>query len=256
MGHLQCISACFIVFFSFIYFDILIDNLFLLLSFYLLFYIFYLFNRLKEIKTDLISNPERTAHLLSYKTKAPMVLFFSLIFLFLVIFYLNNIRLFSFFLIFLIFGILYTTIFKKSTKHIPLFKNIYVALCFGLLVFTPFIYTGNQIATLSFYLSFFVFFKIFLIQVLLDIKDINSDKVEKLKTFPVMFGVDKTFYFLYVFSFLSSFLFSFLHPIFFITFFWNVASLQIAKKIPKNGYLFSFGEVFLWLLMIIYIKNA
>ncbi len=256
MGHLQCIGACFIVFFSFIYFNILMDSLFLLLVFYLLFYIFYLFNRLKEIKTDFITNPERTNHLLSYRTKAPIVLIFAFVFLLLVLFYLNNVRLSGFIILFLVFGLLYTIFFKKATKYIPLFKNIYVAFCFGLLVFAPFIYSGSQLTTASLYLSFFVFFKIFLIQILLDIKDVDSDKIEKLKTFPVMFGIDKTFCFLYFFSFFSSLLFSFFHPIFFITFFWNIVSLQIAKKIPKNGYLFSFCEVFLWFLIIIYIKNA
>ncbi len=247
-GHIQCIGAILIVLSTSIFFDLPISwNLLLLV--YLLFYTFYLFNRAMELPIDLITNPERTRHLLLYKSKIPIILFCVVILIGLLLILINNYEIIFFTLTFLLFGILYTLKAKKLTRQIPLFKNFYVALCFGLLVFYPFIYNNATIGRYARLLFLVIILKVVLIQILADFKDLNSDKLEKLKTMPVLIGKEKTLIFLFFLSLLFSAFFALIHPLFFLTFIYNFIIYKIAIKNERLAYFLSTGEFALWLLL-------
>jgi len=114
----------------------------------------------------------------------------------------TNLKIIIFSIIFLIIGIFYTQRFKKLTKRVLGFKNLYISASFGLLT----ILVGLYYAVFNwsvFFIFLFIFLRIFINTVFCDIKDIESDKDEGLKTFPVIFGKEKTLNLLHILNPLS-----------------------------------------------------
>ncbi len=265
-GHIQSFSASSVIFVSSILLKIPI-SWDILVIIYLMFYSFYLYNRFKEMDIDCLTNPQRTQHIKRYGKKIWFIFYFIVLSFFSGLLYFSNFWSLVFSLLLFIFGIMYTIVFKKLTKKIAFLKNIYVSLFFSLLPFYLFIYylyplnsASLLIGLISF--SLFVFLKMFLIQIFLDIKDIVSDKKEKLLTFPVIFGQEKTLKILFVANTLITIIF----PVFFFLYL-NIFSrlvliivlatplffccYTLAKKQNYLAYILQSGEFILWGILII-----
>jgi len=177
------------------------------LSFFIVVYLSILainfFNRYKEADEDIINNSERFNSVNKYFKFMPQImagLFFV------------SVGITAFFapfnaLIFMLFlfslGILYTVFLKKVTKKIIGFKNIMTALPYGLLVIFLSIFYSVPITLSTILITVFYFIRMFINTSFFDIKDIESDKKEGLRTFAVVFGENKTKLFLLALNFLS-----------------------------------------------------
>jgi len=259
-GHFQSLGAASIVFVSGILLKIQItwDILFIT---YLLFYALYLYNRLKEIKIDSLTNLKRTQHFRRYLGFIPII-FYSAVFILVVsLVYFSNLKALIFGLFLFVFGILYTLIFKRLTQKVPFLKNFYVSIFFASLVFLPIIYYSYPLKTVlivsGLVLGLFIFLKAFISQIFLDIKDIESDREQKLRTFPIIIGEKNTFTILSIFNFLITIIipvgFSFYFNIFprsmlmlIFTIPFSFYCYSLAKKQKYFGYILQSGEFLLW----------
>lgn len=265
-GHLQCLGASSIVFITafFLKLNIRMDAL---AAAYLLFYPLYLYNRWKEIEIDYITNPERTKYLKTYIKYMPFIFASVILILIIFLFRFGNPISFALGMILLILGLMYTTIFKKVTRKIILFKNFYVALFFTLLVlFTSLYYSLPLIKPLVavplIILMIFVFGKAFLMQIFLDLKDVESDRTEGLKTLGVLIGRDKAYKALKILSVLTTvpiiIIFSLFIPLFpksalmlLFAVLFNFYSFKIAEDKNYFGYILGSGEFVLWPILIL-----
>ena len=194
-GHMQCVGTLSIVLVAAIFLNIKITWDCLVIC-YLMFYPMYLYNRYKEMEIDALTNPERTNYLRTYISKTPITV--ALIFLALIFLMLRYTNLLTtiFGLVLLILGLLYSEGGKKLTRFIPLFKNLYIAAFFGILVIFPPLYYNFHLNSSSLLLPLFlllilVFLKGIIMQIFLDIKDIEGDRQEGLKTLGVLAGREK-----------------------------------------------------------------
>jgi len=260
-GHLQPLGAASIVFVSGVLLKIQItwDVLFVA---YILFYPLFLYNRFKEINIDRLTNPERTQHIKKYIKFIPIILCLIIFILVISLIYFSNFRALIFGLLVLFFGFLYTIIFKKFTNKIPLFKDLYVAAVFALLPFFLLVYYSYFLVSINvLLLSLLIFLESFLMPVFLDIKDIESDKREKLRTLPVMLGKEKTIVFLSIFNligtitimtfifYLSAFPRSILMLLFTIPF--DFYCYMLAKRQRSFGYTLQGGKFILWPFLVL-----
>ena len=268
-GHLQSLGAASIVFVSAVLLGVEITWDILAVT-YLISYLVYLYNRFEEIEIDNLTNFQRTQHLKIYLKKMPIIFYFLIFVLVGSLIYFTNFWGFAFGLLLLIPGLLYTTIFKKTTKKIPLFKNLYVSLSFSLLVFFLIIYysyslTASLIIS-AFIFAFFVFLKTLIMQIFFDIKDIESDQKQGLRTFPVLFGKKSTFNVLKISSVLVTMstliIFSFCLDIFpkpmimlLLTIPFNFYCFRLAERQKYLGYILGSGEFVLWTILILIGKN-
>lgn len=190
-GHLQSIGAGGLIFVTASVFQGLI-TWHLPLIVYLIFYLLYLYNRYKEIYVDAETNPERTKHFFKYINIMPKILLGILGLISILVFmYSPNMKTIVFFLSLVIFGLLYTTYFKNLTSKIVGFKNFYVALFFAMLVYLYVFYYSYPLGWDVFLFAVTIYIKGLFMQALLDIKDIKSDKAQKLKTVATLFGKQK-----------------------------------------------------------------
>jgi len=156
---------------------------------YLLSQIIYTYNHFREIKIDLLTNPERAGYLQRIIKYFPwLVLFYSsLLFLLLILF--ANLQTISFVIFLLMSGILFTLYFKRVTKKIVGFKNFYVSFFWTAGIFLPFFYYSLSLNLLFILLILFFFYLRFFIGTCFsDVKDIESDRKEGLLTLAVVLG--------------------------------------------------------------------
>lgn len=264
-GHLQSLGAASIVFVSALLLKIRISWDILLIT-YLIFYPLYLYNRFKEIDIDYLTNPQRTQHFRKYIRFIPIIFYLVIFVLIVTLVYFSNLWALIFGLFLVIFGLLYTAIFKKATKKIIFFKNVYVSMFFTLLPFFLLVYYFHPLSysliISALVLSLFIFFKGLLIQVFLDIKDIESDKKEGLRTFPVIMGKEKSLIILSIFNFLITIIvpitlslylniFSKLILMLILTLPFDFYCYILAKKQKYFGYTLQSGEFVLWSFLIL-----
>ncbi len=254
-GHLQSLGASAIIFLTSIFLKIKI-TWDVLIIIYLIFYLIYFYNRWKEIKIDSLTNPERSAHLKKNIHYFSFLFFIIILLLLFLIFYFVNTYSILFISVIFILGILYTSYFKEFTSKIFIFKNIYVSLIFALLPFFTMVYYFEfNFSYIFFLFSLFIFLKVLIMQIFLDIKDIESDK--KLKTIPILLGKEKTLKLLQILTILISIfipiVFSLLIPVlpkiflvFILTAFLNFYCFELVKKNNHYGYILASGEIFLW----------
>lgn len=257
-GHLISLGASSVVFTSAIILDIKITWDFIVIV-YLIFYIIYSYNRLKEFKNDLSTNSLRVGHLRIYKKYLPLIIFLYLLLITFLVSYFGNPESIFFGFLILILGLFYTVYFKKVTKKIVGFKSLYVSFVWALLVIFLALYYSFSI-NLSVLLIFsFIFLRLMTNTVFFDVKDLESDKACNLKTIPVFLGEKKTLIFVYIIN-----IFSFiplvygvyknlfpLFPLILIIFcFYSFYYLRLAKDIRINiqnlSYILVDGEYLLW----------
>ncbi len=201
-GHLLSFGATGIVLTVILLLDLPIHLIVLLIP-YLSSQVVYSYNHFREIDFDINSNPERARHL---QTQKKWMGLFLAIYITLLLFSLITTNATT--LIFVIFivagGILYTEYFKRLTVNlIAGFKNFYTSFFWALtILLVPFYYQIE--VTMSYVFLFcFVFLRWMVNSAFFDIKDIESDRQLKLKTFAVLLGKKETIYLLYVINLIS-----------------------------------------------------
>ena len=232
---------------------------------YLIPQIIYTYNHFKEAKDDILTNPERTVYLEKIKKYFIFLISFYIFILFFITFFFTNINLFIFSFFLIIGGLLYTIYFKKITKKILSFKNIYVALFWSLIIFVPFFYYKLEFNYFFVIFFLFIFIRWIVNSVFFDIKDVKDDSIKKLKTIPVFFGKKKTINYLNLINFISiipilvgikinnlPFFSISLFFFCFYSYFYLLLSKKIdIKKIRLLSYIMVDGEYIFWPIILI-----
>jgi 4-hydroxybenzoate polyprenyltransferase len=245
-GHLQSASAASIVITASY---VLTGKINFILAFvvYLLFLSIHMFDRLIDVYKDWETNTVRVKHILNNK-KTILIIFVSSV----VILITTSIALLSsitsiYIVLILFVGFLYPIIFKDLTKHIFMFKNIFVSSFYViLLIITASISNESSISNgIVLFLYLFIFAEVLISQVILDTKDIATDRKAGLLTFPVVFGLERTFKLITIFSavillflLLCIALFNYPYPFYIIVvvmFFLDQASLKLTKEKNLKG---------------------
>jgi len=260
-GHLQCLGMVAIVYISTIITNLDI-NITIIAIVYLISYPIYVHDRLKGIQLDKLTNPERTEHYNSYLYFMPKIIILSVASLIILLIFINNLILFAFSSLLIILGLLYPIFFKNVTKKIIAFKNFFVSIFFASTALIPVLFyeSFELISEISFLiLVFLVFIKTILMQIFLDTKDIESDRLIGLLTIPVLIGKEKSLQILKLFTFLIPIM---MIPFLFIPNFQklililviliplNLLGYHLAKKENYTGYILGSAEFSTWLIFI------
>lgn len=184
-GHLISLGAVSVVFASAILLNIPVTWDFLIIAYFIT-YTVYLYNRLNEFKEDFLTNPERTRHIKGYIKHVPCFIFFCTMIIVAMLMYFGNLLSMAFGLLLLLFGLLYSLIFKKITQKIIGFKNFYVAFIWTLLIVFLAVYYSFSMNLSIFLILAFVYLRCFMGTSFYDIKDIKSDEKENLLTLPII----------------------------------------------------------------------
>ena len=255
-GHLQSLGASAVIFVSCFLSNIKFSWDIFLVS-YLVFYSLYLYNYYKEIEIDKFTNYQRTEYLKKYIKNAPLIIFLIFLVVSLLVFIFGKFSGFIFVFLIFLFGFLYSFVFKRVTKRVPLFKNFYVSAFFSAMVFLPKVYYSVPILVLpTLVLAIFIFLKAFLMQILLDLKDVETDKKMGLLTLPSLLGEKRTITVLKIFSFLLTSIFLIIFCVFLHLFppnvlVWlfgipfNFLCYYLAEKKDYTAYILGSGEFFL-----------
>jgi len=202
-GHLIAIGAVGIVLSSAVLLNIKI-TLGCLLIVYLLTYSSILYNRYKEQKNDYLTNPERTKNLEIYFRWIRLIILLSIVISIGIMFYSKKNKALIFIILLALSTFLYTRYFKKTTRNIIAFKNIYFSLVTSFLLLFLTLYYSYSFFDISFFLVFtFIFLRMFVNTIFLDIKDVKSDREEHLLTLPIVLGEEKTKVVLKIITFFS-----------------------------------------------------
>lgn len=238
-------------------------NIVVILIPYLSTQVIYSYNHVRELGFDTKSNPERVSHISSRRRLTEFLLLSYIVSLGICLL-MTNLPTIIFVVSIITSGITYTDYFKgKVARFITGSKNFYSAFFWALQIFiVPLFYKSGLTA---FYGYFFciIFLTAFVNSTFFDIKDIISDKERGLKTFPVLWGVRKTVYFLYVLK-LSTlvpliigvysnampketlvFLFFVVYGLYYLT----KAQVVKGKKLRNLSYIIADGEYILWPLL-------
>jgi 4-hydroxybenzoate polyprenyltransferase len=203
-GHVLALGAVSIVFTSSILLGIKITWDFLLIV-YLGVYLVYLYNRYYEIEKDSLTNLQSVNYFKKYAKFSPLIIILCVFIIFLIQIYLKKNLTICISAVMLFLGLSYSIYFKKLTKKILAFKSLFVPLMWASLVLFLFIYYQKTPNFSFLIISIFIFLRLLIGTSFADIKDIESDKEDGLKTFPIIFGKDKVFIFLNVLNILAIF---------------------------------------------------
>lgn len=165
----------------------------MLLISYLLPLMIYSYDYYKDIDKDIKNNSERAIFLKKKADKYPFIFgFYFLLLISLLVLYANY-SLIGFIVAIMAGGILYNVVLKDLTKKIPAFKNVFTASIWAMVgAFFPLLYYSMGM-NLSFIIIFLLIFLRTMINVIFfDLKDIDNDKSDDLKTLPVMLGKENT----------------------------------------------------------------
>ncbi len=201
-GHLLSLGASGIVMTVILLLGLPINFIILAIS-YLGSQIIYTYNHYKELGVDILSNPERSQHILQRSNFIKLSLIFYSVVL-IILLALTNIPTILFILFIVLFGILYTEGIKNFfSKYLLGFKNIYTSFFWALIILVVPIYYGLDLELFFIYFFIFVLLRWIVNSTFFDIKDIESDKKLGLKTMAVYFGKNKTIMILQLINLLS-----------------------------------------------------
>lgn len=264
-GHFQSLGAASLVFVTFLIFGWQVSWSAVILA-YFLFYPLYLFNRLWEIDNDAVSNPERSEYFRQYNKKLIFVFIVETVLtVFLLLFLSPNVQVIIYGGFLYTLGILYTIFVKKLTRFIFALKNFYVAAFFAGLVPFSALFVNSTFNRQIWWLTVFLFLKGVLMQILLDIKDYNTDKKDGLKTFVAVWGKKRSLSFSLFFSFFVAILlpwylsvYKVYFPVWFLfTFFilpFYILIINLIKNNKYTGYVLASGEYLFWVILLLFGK--
>jgi 4-hydroxybenzoate polyprenyltransferase len=206
-AHLTALASASLVLTVIILLNIPI-NILLIITAYLTTFIVYSFNYLKELEDDILTDPTKVSFLEKRKNRYKIIIasyiLLNIILLCLSFYIYHNFGFIIFILILLSGGILYTIVFKVLTKYIPGFKSIY---CAALWAYAGSLYVAffnsEAISTLYSFIFIYMFIKLLINAVFFDIKDMDSDKKNGLKTIPLLLGKSQTILILTILNLIS-----------------------------------------------------
>ena len=236
---------------------------------YLLPLIIYSYDYYKDIDKDIKNSSERATFLKRKADRYPFVFtFYSLFLVSLLVLYSNWGRV-VFIAAIMAGGILYNVVLKNLTKKIPAFKNMFTALTWALVgAFFPLFYYSMGI-NLSFIIAFlFIFMRVMNNVMFFDLKDMENDMSEGLKTLPVMLGKKGAINVLHALNIISFipliigvyfniidirgiFLLIFL---FYSYFYINKANLASSNELEKTAHTLADLEFILWPVVLIIVQ--
>lgn len=188
-GHLFAAGAIGVVYMSSILCNIPI-GLDFIVAIYMMFYAIYFYDYIQGANEDRITNPERSDYINNQNKNNDFIfpLYAAILAMGSIYILWSDIMNMVIGFAILVLGVLYHSYFKKLTKFIPAFKNIYVATVWALLVFVLLNYYSYPVTNTAILISFFIFLKVLSIQILFDIRDIEGDKKKGLLTLPIFIG--------------------------------------------------------------------
>lgn len=88
-------------------------------------------------------------------------------------------------------------IYFKRLKELSVFKNLIVAVVWGMIALLVTTYYGLTVTFLTLFVFLIIFFRLLINTITFDIGDLKADKVYRVRTIPVVLGVGKTKLLLY-----------------------------------------------------------
>lgn len=155
----------------------------LLFCVYCITYLAYALDRYLDIKRD--KNDPRLEYISKYYKLFPFI-FLILLIIISILSFNNSIYSFYFVSIFVIIGFLYNIFLKKLTKSIIGFKSFFVAISYPATVFLIAPFTNSHVSVTMFLIFLFFFARVLDNTIFCDIKDIREDKLNNLKTIPIV----------------------------------------------------------------------
>ncbi|MFZ2991959.1 MAG: UbiA family prenyltransferase [Candidatus Saccharimonadales bacterium] len=150
-----------------------------------------LFGRYVNLKNDALTNPDRSSYLNKRAKSMPLMISFCVVTVIAILVYNNKLDTLIFGVGIIIMSFFYDLFLKGLTKKVVGFKNIFVGFLFSSLVVMLVMYYGKSFG-ISFYLVYiFLFLMTAMGAAFSDIKDINGDKKEGLKTLAIVLGQKK-----------------------------------------------------------------
>jgi 4-hydroxybenzoate polyprenyltransferase len=183
IGSVSVVMACSIVFMIPVSWDILFVT-------YLLFYAIYLYDYSQGASSDEATNSSRAKYLLC-KNKSKCTVIITSLVLFTIMISFTSILITAIGMSILILGLLYGSHFKKLTKKIPAFKNVFVSVVWAFMAVFAFVYYSLPITYGAMMLALFVFLRMMNIQILFDVRDMEGDRKDGLLTVPAILGDKK-----------------------------------------------------------------
>ena len=180
LGSVSVVMACSIVFMIPVSWDILFVT-------YLLFYAIYLYDYTQGASSDEATNSSRAKYLLC-KNKSKCTVIITSLVLFTIMMVFTSIIITAIGMSILVLGLLYGSHFKKLTKKIPAFKNVFVSIVWAFMAIFAFIYYSVPITYGAIMLALFVFIRMMNIQILFDVRDMEGDRKDGLLTVPAIIG--------------------------------------------------------------------
>ena len=228
--------------------------------------IIYSYNYYGELEKDMATNPERAVHLGKKVKYYPYLIGSYLALLGLVLLLYASYVMIVFVLILVFCGIFYTVILKDITKVIPGFKGVYIAFVWAL--------AGTFFFNIHYSISFnlfhilmflFIFLKGMINVTFFDIKDIDGDMEQGLKTIPVILGKELTLKYLHllnVFAFIPLFIGIYLKVIplyaisltalfFYDNYYLKKADVANGKNLRMISYTLADAEFILWPVLLL-----
>ena len=261
-GHLLALGAASVVFTSAILLNVPITWDFLLVV-YLIFYIIYFYNRFRETENDFLTNPERTQYFEKYIKYVPFVVSCSILVIVGILFHFGSFLNLVFGLLVLLSGLFYSLFLKKITGKIVGFKSFYVSFVWALLVIFLISYYSFPLDMAVVFIFIFIFLRLLVNTIFFDIKDIESDKKNVLKTIPILLGKRKVLNYLHIINIISfvpiivgihkDFLPVFCLPFIFLSFysFYYLRKAENKKiNIRSLSYIMVDGEYLFWLAIL------
>lgn len=221
----------------------------------------YGFDHYQDMDKDKETNPERATYFKKKSKIYPYILGSYVVTLIFMLLFLTNWMMVSFITTLMIGSILYPLGLKKLTKRIPAFKNMFTTFIWALAgAFSLVFFNMIEIQVTYILVFIFLYMRMLPNTIFFDMKDIENDAKEKLKTIPVILGKQNALKFLIIFNILSFIPLSIgiylkifpLYTIFMIFFlFYSIFYLNQAlktgnKEINKKYYLISDTEFILW----------
>lgn len=232
---------------------------------YLISQTIYTYNHVAELKTDTISNPERSNYLQAHSSTNQVIFYFVLLLLFSIF---SNIYTLVYSVVLVSSGILYTNYFKGKSSNMPVgFKNFYTSFFWANLAFLTPIVHQEQLNISHILIFAFIFFRLLTNTSFFDIKDIVDDKKRGIRTFAIILGKDNSLLLSHIFNISSLFIilfsislnilpysFSILACFVFYSFIYLLLTriLNLSNEnIRKISYVIVDGEYVFWPIMMI-----
>ncbi|MGZ7108304.1 MAG: UbiA family prenyltransferase [Methanobacterium sp.] len=233
---------------------------------YLIPLIVYSYDYYKDIDKDIKNDSSRATYLKKKSKNYPYLLCFYIILLVSLLIIYSNLSLISLIMAIIIAGILYNYLFKDLTKKIPAFKNVYTAVTWAIGgAFFPFFYYSLQIDLAVIIMFVFIFFKCLIDIIFFDLKDVDNDKANGIKTLPVLLGKKSTINILHIvnvvsfiplllgiyFNIINFYAISLLIFCFYGYYYINKASSASSNELESTAYTLADSEFILWPLLLV-----